>query len=77
MGRAIQMSNDIELLKSRVETLENQLRGMVAKIESLDSKKTKPKKEVVYEEEETNNERNDKGGEQSNSKSRKSSKKTV
>jgi len=77
MGRAIQMSNDIELLKSRVETLENQLRGMVAKIESLDSKKTKPKKEVVYEEEETNNERNDKGGEQFNSKSRKSSKKTV
>ena len=59
------------------ETLENQLRGMVAKIESLDSKKTKPKKEVVYEEEETNNEGNDKGGEQSNSKSRKSSKKTV
>ena len=77
MGRAIQMSSDIELLKLKVEKLENQLRGMVAKIESLDSKKSKPKKEVVYEEKETNNEGNDKGGEQSNSKSRKSSKKTV
>jgi hypothetical protein len=77
MGRAIQMSNDIELLKLKVEKLENQLRGMVAKIESLDSKKSKPKKEVVHEEEKTNNEGNDKGGEQSNSKSRKSSKKTV
>ena len=77
MGRAIQMSSDIELLKLKVEKLENQLRGMVAKIESLDSKKSKQKKEVVYEEEETNNEGNDKGGEQSNSKSRKSSKKTV
>ena len=77
MGRAIQMSSDIELLKLKVEKLENQLRGMVAKIESLDSNKSKTKKEVVNEEKETNDEGNGKSNKQSNNKPRKSSKKTV
>ncbi len=77
MGRAIQMSSDIELLKLKVEKLENQLRGMVAKIESLDSNKPKTKKEVVNEEKETNNEGDGKSNKQSDNKPRKSSKKTV
>jgi len=77
MGRAIQMSSDIELLKLKVEKLENQLRGMVAKIESLDSNKSKTKKEVVNEEKETNDEGNGKSNKQSDNKPRKSSKKTV
>lgn len=77
MGRAIQMSSDIELLKSKVGKLENQIRGMVAKIESLDSNKPKTKKEVVNEEKETNNEGDGKSNKQSDNKPRKSSKKTV
>ena len=36
MGRAIDMEKDIEALKLRVETLENQLRGMVSKIDDID-----------------------------------------
>jgi len=77
MGRAIQMSSDIELLKLKVEKLENQLRGMVAKIESLDSNKSKTEKEAINEEKETNDEGNGKSNKQSDNKPRKSSKKTV
>ena len=43
MGRAIDMENDIQSLKIKVETLENQLRGMVSKIDELEEKSSKTK----------------------------------
>ena len=43
MGRAIDMENDIQALKIKVETLENQLRGMVSKIDELEEKSSKTK----------------------------------
>ncbi len=36
MGRAIDMENDIDALKIKVERLENQVRGMVSKIDDLE-----------------------------------------
>ncbi len=36
MGRAIDMENDIDALKIKVKRLENQLRGMVSKIDDLE-----------------------------------------
>ena len=36
MGRAIDMGNDIDALKIKVERLENQVRGMVSKIDDLE-----------------------------------------
>ena len=36
MGRAIDMEKDIDTLKLRVEKLENQVRGMVSRIDELD-----------------------------------------
>ena len=36
MGRAIDMENDISALKIKIERLENQLRGMVSKIDDLE-----------------------------------------
>ena len=35
MGRAIDMENDIARLKIKVEKLENQLRGMISKIDEI------------------------------------------
>ena len=43
MGRAIDMENDIYALKSRIEKLENTVRGMVSKLDELDDKSTKTK----------------------------------
>jgi hypothetical protein len=43
MGRAIDMENDIQALKMKVEKLENQLRGMVSKIDELKEKSSKTK----------------------------------
>ena len=43
MGRAIDMENDIGALKIQVERLENQVRGMVSKLDELDEKSTKTK----------------------------------
>ena len=36
MGRAIDMEKDIDALKLKVEKLENQLRGMVSKIDDIE-----------------------------------------
>tara|TARA_R100000781_G_C4055820_1_gene119324 strand:+ start:348 stop:680 length:333 start_codon:yes stop_codon:yes gene_type:complete len=44
MGRAIDMENDISSLKIKVEKLENTLRGMVSKLDSLDEKASKTMK---------------------------------
>ena len=41
MGRAIDMENDIGVLKLKVEKLENTVRGMVSKLDSLDDKSSK------------------------------------
>ena len=41
MGRAIDMENDISALKIKVERLENQVRGMVSKLDEFDEKSTK------------------------------------
>lgn len=43
MGRAIDMENDIQALKVKVQSLENQLRGMVSKIDELEEKSSKTK----------------------------------
>ena len=43
MGRAIDMENDIDALKIKVERLENQVRGMVSKLDEFDEKSTKTK----------------------------------
>ncbi len=41
MGRAIDMENDIRDLRVRIEKLDNTIRGMVSKLESLDEKSSK------------------------------------
>ena len=41
MGRAIDMEKDIDVLKLKVEKLENTVRGMVSKMDSLDEKSSK------------------------------------
>ena len=43
MGRAIDMENDISALKIKVEKLENQVRGMVSKLDELNEKSSKTK----------------------------------
>lgn len=43
MGRAIDMENDIYKLTARVETLENQIRGMVSKLDEVEEKSSKTK----------------------------------
>ena len=43
MGRAIDMENDIQVLKLKMEKLENTVRGMVSKLDSLDEKSSKTK----------------------------------
>ena len=50
MGRAIDMENDIGALKIQVERLENQVRGMVSKLDELDEKSTKTKHVDLVEE---------------------------
>ena len=41
MGRAIDMEKDINALKMKVEKLENTVRGMLSKFDSLDEKSSK------------------------------------
>ena len=43
MGRAIDMEKDIDVLKIQVEKLENQVRGMVSKLDELNEKSSKTK----------------------------------
>ncbi len=68
MGRAIDMEKDIDALKIQVEKLENQVRGMVSKIDEISEKSSKTKHidltEVKDEtkEKETNDEGNGKSG---------------
>ena len=76
MGRAIDMEKDIDVLKLKLEKLENTVRGMVSKLDELDEKGTKTKHvdltEVKNEKEESNNEGDDSSSKQSNKGSRKS-----
>ena len=44
MGRAIDMENDIYALKSRIEKLENTVRGMVSRLDELNEKSSKTKR---------------------------------
>ena len=89
MGRAIDMEKDIDTLKLRVEKLENQVRGMVSRIDELDedmdeiyekSSKTKhiDLTEVKNEtkEEKTNNEGDGKSSKSTNTAKPKPSKKS-
>ena len=81
MGRAIDMEKDIDTLTLKVHKLENQVRGMVSKIEELDEKSTKTKHidltEVKNEtkEKETDNEGDGKSDKPANTSKSKSSKK--
>ena len=50
MGRAIDMENDISALKIKIERLENQVRGMVSKLDEFDEKSTKTKHVDLVEE---------------------------
>ena len=43
MGRAIDMENDISVLKKQVEKLENTVRGMVSTLDEIDDKAVKTK----------------------------------
>ena len=81
MGRAIDMEKDIDTLKLRVEKLENQVRGMVSKLDEINEKSSKTKHidltEVKNEtkEEKTNNEGDGKSSKSVNTTKSKSSKK--
>ena len=91
MGRSIDMENDIFKLKQQVEKLENTIRGMVSKLDSLDEKSSKTERVDLVEEvgteiednkeknekEKTNDKGNNKSGKQSNDSLGKSSKKNV
>ena len=86
MGRAIDMENDISALKIKLKKLENTVRGMVSKLDSIDEKSSKTikvdlvedvKMEEEDEKEKADNKGNGKGDKQSNNKSRKSSKKNI
>ena len=92
MGRAIDMENDIARLKIKVEKLENQVRGMISKIDEISEKSSKTKHVDLVEDvgaeikdnkkekdgkKKTDNEGNAKSSKQPNSKSGKSNKKSV
>ena len=53
MGRAIDMDKDIEALKIKVKKLEDTVRGMVSKLDSLDEKSSKTIKVDLVEDVET------------------------
>ena len=82
MGRAIDMEKDIDTLKLRVEKLENQVRGMVSKLDEINEKSSKTKHidltEVKNEtkKEKTNNEGNGKSNKSTNTAKPKPSKKS-
>lgn len=92
MGRAIDMENDIVRLKIKIEKLENTVRGMVSKLDSLNEKSSKTEhidlvedvgmeiednKEEKNGKKKTNDERDAKSSKQSDSKPGKSNKKSV
>jgi predicted nucleic acid-binding Zn-ribbon protein len=90
MGRAIDMENDISALKIKIERLENQVRGMVSKLDEFDEKSTKTKHVDLVEEvgaetesisdkkevKKANNKGNGKGDKSSNKSGGKSKSKT-
>ena len=92
MGRAIDMENDIDKLKVKVEKLENQVRGMISKIDEISEKSSKTKHIDLVEDvgaeiednkkekdgkKKTDNEGDAKSSKQSDSKSGKSNKKSI
>ena len=67
MGRAIDMEKDIDMLKMKVEKLENIVRGMTHTMsETKHIDLTEETKEKNGGEKKTNNERNDESGRKSN-----------
>lgn len=92
MGRAIDMENDIDSLKIKVEKLENQIRGMISKIDEISEKSSKTKHIDLVEDvgaeikdnkkekdgkKKTDNEGDAKSSKQPDSKSGKSNKKSI
>ena len=92
MGRAIDMENDIDSLKIKVEKLENQVRGMISKIDEISEKSSKTKhidlvedvgaeiednKKEKDDKKKTDNEGDAKSSKQPDNKSGKSNKKSV
>ena len=83
MGRAIDMENDIQVLKLKVEKLENVVRGMTHSMDEMSEKSTKTKHidlvDDVKTEEETDGKEekaNDKGSNSSSRSDNKSSRST-
>ena len=82
MGRAIDMENDIQKLKVRLDKLENIVRGMTHSMDEMSEKATKTTHVDLTgvhkdEEEKANDEGDGKSNKQSNNKHRKSKKKNV
>ena len=86
MGRAIDMENDIYALKVKVKEIQNQIRGMVSKIDEINEKSSKTKhvdlgtcvtgvSKNEDKEEKTDNEGNGKSSKSANTSKSKSSKK--
>ena len=84
MGRAIDMENDISALKIKLKKLENTVRGMVSKFDSIDEKSSKTikvdlvedvKMEEEDEKEKADNKGNAKSNKQSNNRGKKSANK--
>tara|TARA_R110002020_G_scaffold15835_4_gene56485 strand:- start:2526 stop:2792 length:267 start_codon:yes stop_codon:yes gene_type:complete len=86
MGRAIDMEKDIDSLKLKVEEIQNQVRGMVSKIDEISEKSSKTKhvdlgtcvtgvSKDESKEEKTNDEGNGKSNKSANPSKSKSSKK--
>ena len=85
MGRAIDMEKDIDMLKRKVEKLENTVRGMTHTIDEIDEKASKTKQvdlvdDVKTEEEDVKKEADNKtssnSSKRSNAKNRNSKGKT-
>ena len=79
MGRAIDMEKDIDVLKSRVEKLENIVRGMthtMSETKHIDLVEETKTGETDAEEEKTNNEGDGKSNRKSNKRKTSSSTKT-
>ena len=71
MGRAIDMENDIQVLKRKVEKLDNIVRGMSICLEEVEDKvfsKVKKKGNSKNEKKETNNEGNGKSSNKSDTR---------
>tara|TARA_R100001163_G_C5054602_1_gene191133 strand:+ start:1390 stop:1635 length:246 start_codon:yes stop_codon:yes gene_type:complete len=72
MGRAIDMERDIDVLKIKVRSLENIVRGMTHTISDLDKTETidEKREEKTDGKKETNNEGDDKGSVKSNKRNK-------